>query len=61
MGYSKSSYKTDVYSDRDLPQETKISNDLALYTKEPEKEQPKPKASRRGKKKSKIRTEIKRD
>ena len=33
MGYSKSSYKTDVYSDRDLPQETKISNHLALNTK----------------------------
>ena len=48
MGCSKCSYKREVYSNTSLPQETrKISNNLNLDLKELEKEQTKPKVSRR--------------
>ena len=48
MGHSKSSPKREVYSDTTLPKETrKISNNLTLHLKELEKEQTKPKVSRR--------------
>lgn len=48
-GIQQKQFKREVYSDRNLPQETKISNNLALHPKELEKEQSKLKASRRGK------------
>ena len=55
---SKSSSKREVYSYKSLPQETrKISNNLTLQLKELEKEQTKPKVSRR-KEIIKIRAEI---
>ena len=60
MGYSKSSFKREVYSNTILCQETsKISNiRLTLYLKELEKEeQTKPKVSRR-KEITKVRTYI---
>ena len=58
MGCSKSSSKKQVYSNTSLPQETrKISNNLTLHLKEVEKEQTKPKVSRR-KEIMKIRSEI---
>ena len=47
MGCSKSSSKRKIHSDTCLPQETKISNNLTLHFKELEKEQMKPKVSRR--------------
>ena len=61
MGYSKSSSKREVYSYTSLPQETrKISNKQSNLTdlKQLEKEQRKPKVSRR-KEIIKIRSEIK--
>ena len=60
MGCSKSSSKTEVYSNISLPQEKRnISNHLTLHLKELEKEeQTKPKVSRR-KEIIKIRAEIK--
>ena len=59
MGCSKSSSKREVYSNTSLSQETrKISNNLTLCLKEPEKEEKtKPKVSRR-KEIIKIRAEI---
>ena len=59
MGGSKSSSKTEVYSNTNLPQETrKISNNLTLHLKELEKEElTKPKVSKR-KEIIKIRAEI---
>ena len=59
MGCSKSSSKREVYSNTSLPQETrKISNKQStLHLKELEKEQTKPKVSRR-KEITKIRAEI---
>ena len=58
MGCSKNSSKREVYSYTSLPQETrKISNNLTLHLKEQEKEQTKPKGSRR-KEIIKIRAEI---
>ena len=59
MGRSKSSAKREVYSNTSLPQETGNSqiNNLILHLKELEKEQIKPKVSRR-KEIIKIRTEI---
>ena len=58
MGCSKSSSKREVYSISISPQETrKISNNLTLHLKEVEKEQTKPKVSRR-KEIMKIRSEI---
>ena len=40
MEHSKSSSKKEIYSNKSLPQETrKISNNLILYLKQPEKEQ----------------------
>ena len=52
MGHRESSPKRFIHSILVLPQETrKISNNLTLHLKEPEKEQPqqKPKVSRRKK------------
>ena len=66
MGYSKSSSKKEVHSNKSLLQETKSQiNNLPIHLKEQEKEQMKPKVSRR-KKITKIRayinkTETKRD
>ena len=58
MGCRKNSSKREVYSNTSLPQETrKISNNLNLHLKELEKEQTKPKVSRR-KEIIKIRAEI---
>ena len=58
MGCSKSSSKREVYSNTSLPQETrKISNNLTLHLKQLDKEQTKPKVSRR-KEIIKIRAEI---
>ena len=57
MGHNKSSSKREVYSNTILPQETrKISNNLTLHLMQLEKEQTKPKVSRR--KEIKIRAEI---
>ena len=48
MGCSKSSFKREVHSNTGLPQETrKISNNLTYHLKELEKQQAKPKVSRR--------------
>ena len=48
MVYNKSCFKKEVHSDTDLPQETrKISNNLTYHLKLLEKEQTKPKGSRR--------------
>ena len=49
MGCSKSNVKREVYSDTNLPQETRnISNNLTLHLKQLEKEEQKtPKVSRR--------------
>ena len=48
MGCNESSSKREVYSNTILPQETrKISNNLTLHLKQLEKEQTKPKVSRR--------------
>ena len=48
MGHSKNSAKKEIYSNAILPQETrKISNNLTLHLKKLEKEQLKPKVSRR--------------
>ena len=48
MGCSKSSSKREVCSNISLPQEIrKSSNNLTLHLKQPEKEQTKPKVSRR--------------
>ena len=48
MGFSKSSYKREVYSNSISFQETSQINNLALHLKHPEKdEQTKPKVSRR--------------
>ena len=48
MERSNSTSKKEVYSDTSLPQETrKISNNLTLHLKELEKEQTKPKVTRR--------------
>ena len=48
MGCSKSHSKRVVYSNTSLPQETrKSSNNLSLHLKQLEKEQKKPKVSRR--------------
>ena len=58
MGCSKSSSKREVYSYTSLPQETrKVSINLILHLKELEKEQTKPKVSRR-KEIIKVRAEI---
>ena len=59
MGHSKSSSKREIYSNTNLPQETrKISNNLTLHLKQLEKEeQTKPKVSRR-KEIIRIRAEI---
>ena len=58
MGCSKSSSKREVYSNTISPQETrKISNNLTLHLKQLEKEQRKPKISRR-KEIIKIKAEI---
>ena len=59
MGYSKGSFKRQVYNNTSLPEEIrKISNNLNLHIKELEKEeQTKPKVSRR-KEIIKIRAEI---
>ena len=43
MGYSKSSYKREVYSDTPLPQERKISNNLALHKRNQKKNKENPK------------------
>ena len=48
MGYSKSSSKREVYSNKILPQETrKTSDNLTLNPKQQGKEQKKPKIIRR--------------
>ena len=61
MGYSKSSSKIKIYSNTDLPQETRKKyqiNNLTYYLKGSGKEHIKPKVSRR-KETIKIREEIK--
>ena len=50
-------FKGEVYSNIILPQETKLSNNVTLHLKQLEKEQTKPKVSKR-KKVIKIRAEI---